>query len=188
VLNTDRCLSVFNVVESHKDHLRSQPRPDLSSPSTPIFGKNSASSSPLADVRPSRRNLRAPPRNGSTAARSSTESVHAGERTHGSTTATCALAGSPQSCRSASLSPTRRHGEMRMRSSFRVRRGDETDTRFCLSESCTLPLIGNERLTRVWARFGPGGRRENWPRPSPCFTSQRADRARPELVAGPFLA
>jgi hypothetical protein len=134
VLNTDHCLSVFNAVESHEDRLRSQPRLDPSSPSTPIFRKNSASSSPLADVRPSQRNLRAPPRNGSTAACSSTESTHAGDRTHGSTTGTCTLAGSPQSRRSASLSPAHRRGEMR--SSFRVRRDDETDTQFCLLESC----------------------------------------------------
>jgi hypothetical protein len=65
VLNADRCLLVFDAVESHEDRLRSQP----------VSGKNSASSSSLADVQPSQRNLRAPPRNGSMAARSSTESA-----------------------------------------------------------------------------------------------------------------
>jgi hypothetical protein len=147
VLNAEHChcLSVFNAVESHEDRLRSQPRPDLSSPSTPVSGKNSASSSPLVGVRPSRRNLRAPQQNGSTVARSCTESAHTGERTHGNTAAMCALAGSPQSCRSTSLAPARRRGEMRMRSSLGFGAGDETDTRFCLPESCAQALISNGR-------------------------------------------
>jgi hypothetical protein len=49
-------------------------------------------------------------------------------------------------------------------------------------------LISDEWLTRVWACFGPGGQRESQPRPSPCFTTQRAGWAELELVAGPILA
>jgi hypothetical protein len=59
---------------------------------------------------------------------------------------------------------------------------------FCPRERCAPPLISDERLTRVWARFGPGGWRESRPRPSPCFTSQRAGWAELELVARPILA
>jgi hypothetical protein len=145
VLNTDRCLWVFDAVESREGHLRSQPRSDPSSPSTPVSGKNSASSSSLADAQPSQRNLRPRLWNGSTAALSSTESVHVGERTHDSAAAMCALAGSPQSRRSTSLSSARRRGEMRMRSSLGFGAGGETGTRFCSPESCTQPLIGNGR-------------------------------------------
>jgi hypothetical protein len=66
--------------------------------------------------------------------------------------------------------------------------GGAAAPRFCPRERCAPPLISDERLTRVWARFGPGGRRESRPRLSLCFTRQRAGRAGPELVVGPFLA
>jgi hypothetical protein len=60
--------------------------------------------------------------------------------------------------------------------------------RFCPRERRAPPLISDERLTHVWACFVPGGQRESQPRPSPCFTSQRAGWAGLELVAGPILA
>jgi hypothetical protein len=59
---------------------------------------------------------------------------------------------------------------------------------FCPRERRAPPLISDERLTRVWARFGPDGWRESRPKPSSCFTSQRAGWAGLELVAGPILA
>jgi hypothetical protein len=66
--------------------------------------------------------------------------------------------------------------------------GGAAAPRFCPHKRHTPPLISDEQLTRVWARFGPGGRRESQPRPSPCFASQRAGWAGLELVAGPILA
>jgi hypothetical protein len=69
----------------------------------------------------------------------------------------------------------------------RVSRGAAAP-RFYPRERRVPPLISDEWLTHVWARFGPGGWRESQPRPLSCFTSQRAGRARPELVIGPFLA
>jgi hypothetical protein len=58
--------------------------------------------------------------------------------------------------------------------------GGAAATRFSPRERHAPPLISDEWLTRVWAHFGPGGRRESQPRPSPCFTSQRAGWAGPE--------
>jgi hypothetical protein len=64
--------------------------------------------------------------------------------------------------------------------------GGAVAPRFCPRERRVPPLISDERLTRVWARFDPGGRRESQPKPSPCFASQRAGWVGLELVAGPI--
>jgi hypothetical protein len=42
--------------------------------------------------------------------------------------------------------------------------GGAAATRFSPRERHAPPLISDEWLTRVWAHFGPGGRRESQPR------------------------
>jgi hypothetical protein len=113
VLTTGHRLSVLGAVGPCEDRLRFQPWSDLSSPSTSVSGKKSVSSSPFTSTRPPQSNLRAPPRNGSTAAHSSSEITRTGQRIHDSASA---IHGTGRvTTASPHLSPARKHGEMRMR-------------------------------------------------------------------------